>query len=185
MPSRSGADTTSDQVEEMVESDEDRILNEEIGQIIHFRNPDYNTEVWFVAVGSDTELHDGAKAFIDAHADELRGSMIIEIESLGAGALSYATEEGQFRKTAASSRVKRYVRPASEACGIALDGVKLNGSESVTTTMQKAGYQAMHLFGAEAGEPALKGSADDVFENVEELTLEENVAFLMELLKHN
>ena len=182
---RSGADTTSDQVEEMVESDEDRILNEEIGQIIHFRNPDYNTEVWFVAVGSDTELHDGAKAFIDAHADELRGSMIIEIESLGAGALSYATEEGQFRKTAASSRVKRYVRPASEACGIALDGVKLNGSESVTTTMQKAGYQAMHLFGAEAGEPALKGSADDVFENVEELTLEENVAFLMELLKHN
>ena len=43
----------------------------------------------------------------------------------------------------------------------------------------------MHLTGVEDGAIALKGSADDVCENVDELTLEENIAFLMELLKHN
>ena len=182
---RSGVEEQTGDSEEIADSIEDRILNEEIGQIIHFRNPSYDTEIWFVAVGSDTELHDGARAFVDAHASELRGAMVVEIESLGAGTLSVASEEGQFRKTNASSRVKRYIRPASEACGIALDSVKLSGADSITTTIQNAGYQAMHLFGAEDGMPALKASADDVFENVDELTLEENVNFLMELLKRS
>lgn len=182
---RSGEGAESDVPEELVESSEDRILNEEIGQIMHFRNPQYNTEVWFVAIGSDTELHDGAQAFVNEHRSELRGAMVIEIESLGAGVLSVASEEGAFRIMKASSRVKRYTRPAAEATGIALDEVRIKGSDSITTTIQKAGFQAMHLFGAENGEPALKGSADDVLENVDELVLEDNVSFLMELLKQN
>ena len=171
--------------DEVPPTDEDRILNEEIGQIIHFRNPQYNTEIWFVAIGSDTELHDGARAFVNEHRSDLRGAMIIEVESLGAGALSVVSEEGQFRRTKASSRVKRYTRPATEATGIALDEVKVHGSDSVASVVQKEGFQAMHLTGVEDGTIALKGSADDVCENVDELTLEENVTFLMELLKHN
>lgn len=180
----SGADTDSDVPDELVETTEDRILNDEIEQIIHFRNPAINTEVWFVAIGSDTDLHDGAKAFIEEHRGELRGSMIIELESLGAGVLSVASEEGRFRNTKTSSRMKRFTRGATEATGIALDQVKLNGTDSIASTMQRAGFQSMHLFGAEDGKPALKGSADDVIENVDELILEENVEFIMELLKH-
>ena len=180
----SGADTDSDVPDELVETTEDRILNDEIEQIIHFRNPAINTEVWFVAIGSDTDLHDGAKAFVEEHRGELRGSMIIELESLGAGVLSVASEEGRFRNTKTSSRMKRFTRGATEATGIALDQVKLNGTDSIASTMQRAGFQSMHLFGAEDGKPALKGSADDVIENVDELILEENVGFIMELLKH-
>ena len=41
----------------------------------------------------------------------------------------------------------------------------------------------MHLFGEENGKPALKGSADDVLENIDELALDENVNFLLELVK--
>ena len=180
----SGADTDSDVPDELVETTEDRILNDEIEQIIHFRNPAINTEVWFVAIGSDTDLHDGAKAFVEEHRGDLRGSMIIELESLGAGVLSVASEEGRFRNTKTSSRMKRFTRGATEATGIALDQVKLNGTDSIASTMQRAGFQSMHLFGAEDGKPALKGSADDVIENVDELILEENVDFIMELLKH-
>ena len=80
--------------------------------------------------------------------------------------------------------MKRFTRGATEATGIALDQVKLNGTDSIASTMQRAGFQSMHLFGAEDGKPALKGSADDVIENVDELILEENVEFIMELLKH-
>ena len=156
-----------------------------IEQIYHFRNPLYNTEIWFVAIGSDTDAHDGALAFVNEHQSELRGAMVIEIESLGLGNLSVASEEGRFKKVNASSRIKRYMRGAQAATGITPSSVSLAGSDSIASTVQKAGFQTMHLFGEEAGKPALKGSADDVLENIDEDILDDNVNFLMELLKHN
>lgn len=182
---QSGVEEEEETVAELSpEDEENRQLNEEIEQIIHFRNPQFNTEIWFVAIGSDTELHEGAKAFLEEHKKELRGSMLIEVESLGAGVLSVASEEGQFRTVKASSRIKRFTRAATESTGIALDQVRLVGSDSIASTAQKTGVQSMHLFGAENGRPALKGDADDVAENVDELVLEENVSYLMELIKH-
>ena len=158
-------------------------LTGEIERIYHFRNPQFNTEIWFVAMGSDGISHDGAQAFVQEHRDELRGAMIVEIESLGAGNLAVASEEGRVRKVAASSRVKRFTRGATAATGIPVDSVSLVGTDSIASTLQKAGYQTMHLFGAENGRPALKGSADDVLENVNERALEEHVSFIFELLK--
>ncbi|MBQ9003226.1 MAG: hypothetical protein IJ087_15360, partial [Eggerthellaceae bacterium] len=139
---RSGADSDADTIvpEELPDAEVDRSLTGEIEQIYHFRNPQFNTEIWFVAMGSDGEGHDGARAFLEEHADELRGSMVIEIESLGAGTLSVATEEGRVRKITASSRVKRYTRGAVSATGIALDDVSLAGTESIASVVQKAGY---------------------------------------------
>lgn len=179
---RSGAEETADEPEELIETTEDRELNEEIEQIYHFRNPLYDSEIWFVAIGSDTELHDGAKAFVEEHKHELRGAMFVEVESLGLGELCYATEEGQFRRIKASSRIKRFTRDATEATGIALGKVSTR-ADSITTTIQKAGFQALHLMGIEDGLPALKGSADDILENVDDLTFEENINYLMELMK--
>lgn len=180
---RSGEGSDADEQEPLVEALEDQALAEDIEQIYHFRNPLFNTEVWFVAIGSDTDLHDGARAFVSEHRDELRGSMVVEVESLGLGELAFASEEGRYRKLKASSRVKRYMRQATATTGISPSTVSLAGSDSITTVLQKAGCQTMHLFGAENGKPALKGSADDVLENVDELTLDENVNFLLELVK--
>ena len=124
------------------------------------------------------------RAFLAEHRDELRGSMIIEIESLGAGDLSVASAEGRIRKVSASSRIKRYTRSAIAATGVALDEVSLVGTDSIASMAQKSGLQAMHLFGAENGKPALKNSADDVLENIDELLFDDNVNFVFELLKH-
>lgn len=183
---RSGEDAEADEVipADSAEIEAGRSITGEIEQIYHFRNPSFSTEIWFVAMGSDTEAHDGAKAFLDAHRSELRGSMIIEIESLGAGTLSVASQEGTLKKVSASSRIKRYTRDAVAVTGLALDEVNLSGSDSIASIVQKAGFQSMHLFGAEDGRPALKGSADDVLENVNELLLDDNVNFIFELLKH-
>ena len=182
---RSGEEFQADEPvpEEVVVDETDRDISDEIEQIYHFRNPLFNNEIWFVAIGSDGDGHDGAKAFIEEHRDELRGAMMIEVESLGAGVLSFASEEGAVRKIAASSRVKRFTRNATAATGLPLDQVSLVGRDSIASTIQKAGFQAMHLFGAEAGRPALKGSADDVLENVDEVVLDEHVNYLFELLK--
>ena len=182
---KSGAESEADTPvsEEPELTADERSLTGEIEQIYHFRNPDFNGEIWFVAIGSDGLNHDGAKAFLDEHHDELRGSMIIEIESLGVGTLSTASSEGRVRKVNASSRVKRFSRNATTATGLALDSVSLVGTDSIASTVQKAGLQAMHLFGAEDGRPALKGSADDVLENIDEMLLEEHVNYVYELLK--
>ena len=182
---KSGEDSSADEPDELVEMEEDAAVAEEIEKIYHFRNPLYNTEIWFVAIGSDTDAHDGALAFVNEHQSELRGAMVIEIESLGLGNLSVASEEGRFKKVNASSRIKRYMRGAQAATGITPSSVSLAGSDSIASTVQKAGFQTMHLFGEEAGKPALKGSADDVLENIDEDILDDNVNFLMELLKHN
>lgn len=180
---RSGGGADDVVVDEPPTEEEDRQIAEEIEQIYHFRNPLYNTEVWFVALGSEGASHDGVKAFLAEHADDLRGSMIIEVESLGAGELCVATEEGRIRTVSASSRVKRYTRAATAATGIAPGTVDLTGYESAASILQAAGYQTMHLLGVEDGKPALKGSPDDILENVDDLLLDDNVNFLMELLK--
>jgi len=182
---KSGEDSSADEPDELIEVEEDVAVAEEIEKIYHFRNPLYNTEIWFVAIGSDTDAHDGALAFVNEHQSELRGAMVIEIESLGLGNLSVASEEGRFKKVNASSRIKRYMRGAQAATGITPSSISLAGSDSIASTVQKAGFQTMHLFGEEAGKPALKGSADDVLENIDEDVLDDNVNFLMELLKHN
>ena len=181
----SGEGAEGDEPEPAVEEQADRELNKQIEQSYHFRNPSYNTEIWFVAVGAEVDLNDGARAFIAEHADELKGAMIVEIESLGLGELSTVTEEGLFHKVKASSRVKRFTRAASAATGLSLGTVNLMGTDSVASLAQRSGLQAMHLTGVEEGRPALKGSVDDVLENIDEEILEENVDFLMELLKHN
>lgn len=180
---RSGEDAEADIPAEPIEIEEDRQIAEEIEQIYHFRNPLYNTEVWFVALGSEGAMHDGAKAFLAEHADDLRGAMVIEVESLGAGELCTASAEGRVRQVTASSRIKRYARAATAATGIAPGTVDLTGSDSAASIIQSAGYQAMHLLGVEGGKPALKGSPDDILENVDDLLLDDNVNFLMELLK--
>lgn len=182
---RSGVDNEADTTIPDVppEAEKDRFITGEIERIYHFRNPAFNTEIWFVAMGCDDDSHDGVRAFINEHKSELRGSMVIEIESIGAGVLSVAKREGATKKISASSRIKRYTREAVAATGIALDEVDLSGTDSIASIIQKAGFQSIHLFGAENGRPALKGSADDVFENIDELVFDENTRFVYELLK--
>lgn len=52
----------------------------ELKQIYQFRNPDINTEVWFVALGSELAQNGGMRAFITEHQQELRGSIIIDLD---------------------------------------------------------------------------------------------------------
>ena len=89
----------------------------ELKQIYQFRNPDINTEVWFVALGSELAQNGGMRAFITEHQQELRGSIIIDLDGLGAGDLCMIEQEGMYRTVKTSSRMKRYIKKASQATG--------------------------------------------------------------------
>ena len=155
----------------------------EIKQIYKFRNPNYTTEVWFVALGAQANSSDGINAFLAEHASELRGAVVVDLQALGAGALSMVTEEGGLRKAIPSSRMSRFIKKASSASGVAVDNVKLPNAVSAASTAILSGTQGLHLVGIENGAIALAGSPDDVAENIDAATLEDNAAFVAEFTR--
>lgn len=155
----------------------------EMQKIYQFRNPDINTEVWFVALGAELGGHSGIRAFIAEHEHELRGSIIIELEALGGGDLCMIDNEGGYRVAKTSSRMKRYTRKASQASGVSIGSASLLWKSGVSSYAINHGLQAMHLAGMEGGKPAFFGDKDDTVDNVDEGLLRERVDFVMELLK--
>lgn len=153
-------------------------------RIYQFRNPDVDVEVWFVALGSELAGNGGSKAFLKEHAQELRGSIIINLESLGAGELSYIEQEGMLQAKSPSSRMKRFLKKAEQASGVRYGRAKLSWRASIASLAMKHGFQAMSVVGMDGGKPALLGQGDDVLENVDEKTLEANADFVMGLIKN-
>lgn len=159
-------------------------LNEELNEVYQFRNPDIDAEVWFVALGSELAQNSGMKAFLEAHQSELRGAFIVDVDAIGAGDLTMIEREGFLKPSKASSRMKRYIRKASQATGIKVASGALLSEESAASYAAKHGCQVTHLVGMEGGKPALYGQQDDIVENIDEKKLASNVDFLMELLKN-
>ena len=156
----------------------------ELNEVYQFRNPDIDAEVWFVALGSELAQNSGMKAFLEAHQSELRGAFIVDIDAIGAGDLTMIEREGFLKPSKASSRMKRYIRKASQATGIKVASGALLSEESAASYAAKHGCQVTHLVGMEGGKPALYGQQDDIVENIDEKKLASNVDFLMELLKN-
>ena len=156
----------------------------ELKEIYQFRNPDINTEVWFVALGSELAQHGGMHAFLAEHNQDLRGSIIIDIDALGAGELCMIEREGMYRKAKASSRMKRYTKKASQATGLSIGAASIMWEDSAASIAIKQGFQAMHLAGMDGAKPAFFAQGDDVLENIDEETLNNKAEFVMELLKN-
>lgn len=159
-------------------------ISDELQQVYQFRNPDVNVEVWFVALGSELAGNAGMKAFLAEHGNELRGSVIINMTALGAGELSLIEREGKFRRVAASSRMKRYMKKASQATGIESTTASIKWSESASSVALRHGFQAMSIAGMDGSKPAYFAQGDDVLENIDPETLYRNAEFVMELLKN-
>lgn len=160
-------------------------LNKELKAVYGFRNPDIDVEVWFVALGSELSGNAGSQAFLREHAAELRGSVIINLESLGAGDLCSVEKEGILQQKSPSSRMKRYLKKASKISGVSASSTQISWRESITSLAMKAGLQGISLVGMDGGKPAMMGQADDVLENVDQQTLMANADFVMGLIKND
>ena len=159
-------------------------VSDEVDQVQRFRGSGINTEVWFVALGSELAKDSGMRAFLNEHATELKGAMIVDIEALGAGDLCLIDREGCYNATKTSSRMGRLARKASQASGVKFEHAQIRWGESASSVAIRRGYQAMHFVGMEDGKPALYAQEDDVIENVDFDKLSDNIDFLMELLRN-
>lgn len=159
-------------------------IAEEIRMIYSFRNPDVNTEVWFVALGSEQASNGGARAFLREHAQELRGAIFINLESMGAGTLSYVGREGQLLTRKPSSRLRRYLKKAADAIGIVPADASLDWRESIISKALRRNMQGMTLVGMDGALPSGMNRGDDVIENIDEDTLQQNVEFILNIVKN-
>lgn len=141
-------------------------------------------EVWFVALGSELAANGGMRAFMEAHEADLKGSIIIELEAMGAGELTLIDKEGTYLPKKASSRMKRLVRKAGQAVGLSVPDGTMEWRDSASAFAMKHGQQAMHLVGMDGRKPAFFGEADDVLENIDTDMMALNSDFVMELLKN-
>lgn len=179
----SGSEGDKPEPEEHVEPAVPEDLAAEVKQIHEFRTPGFNTEVWFVALGSEMGRNEGMRTFLAAHEDDTRGAIVIDLEGLGAGTLSLVKEQGLFKKVRTSSRMRRYVQKASRASGIKVDANGSLNADTACSVFASAGAMAMHLAGLAEGAIAYGECADDVMDNVDEEILEENASFTVELVK--
>lgn len=161
----------------------EEIVVEEREAVQQFKSGVLDTEVWFVGLGAELADNAGIKHFIRQHKDELRGSIVIDLDGLGAGTLTLIEEEGKVRRLKASARMKRYVNKAGSALGMRVESEKMNWRNSATYLIGKSGLPTIHLVGMEKGIPAHAGQADDTFENLSLETLEQNCDYLVELLR--
>ncbi|ACU95081.1 hypothetical protein Ccur_14090 [Cryptobacterium curtum DSM 15641] len=157
---------------------------DEMQEIYALRGTDVTVEVWLVALGSSVDGNAGMKAFLRDHHAELRGSIVINLESLGGGTLSYIDEEGAVLTRKLSARVKRYLRMASQASGILAASAKIDWRDSAASVAMKNGLQAVTVAGMAAGKPAGLGQGDDVVENIDAEALQTSVDYVLATLKN-
>ena len=166
-------------------SESDKIETaEEIQQIYSFAAGDINTEVWFVALGSELANNGGIKAFLAEHAPEMRGAVIVNLEALGGGTLSYLEHEGDLSQAKCSPRMKRFIKKASQASGVQLANASIDWKESPASYAAKHRMQAMSLVGMDGYAPARYAQANDMVENIDSQSVDAAADFVVELLKN-
>lgn len=156
----------------------------EVEAIEQFHQKRVDVEVWFVALGSELAGNGGMKAFMEAHAADLKGSIIVELQGLGAGELTLIDKEGTYLAKKASSRMKRLVKKAGHAVGLSVPSATMEWMDNSAAYALKHGQQSMHLAGMAGKKPAFFAEADDVIENIDSDQLALNADFVMELLHH-
>lgn len=154
-----------------------------LDSIEQFHGQRIDIEVWFVALGAELADNGGMKAFMEAHEAELKGSIIVELQALGAGELTLIDKEGTYLPKKSSSRMKRLVKKAGQAVGISVPTGAMTWMNSSSAYALKQGHQALHVAGMDGKKPAFFAQGDDVVENIDSDMLSLNADFVMELLK--
>lgn len=145
-------------------------------------------EVWFVALGASNAGGQGMKNFLDLHSSELRGSLIINLEAVGAGTLAYVDVEGTGKSRRADRRLMSLVKKASkELRGTEMKAKSLEWRNTDATPAMIAGMRALTLMGfADNGvAPVDWHCADDTAAIVEEDKLEYMTRLLLKVIENS
>ncbi len=157
---------------------------EEIQQIYSFAAGDINTEVWFVALGSELANNGGIKAFLAEHAPGNARRRYREPRGVGRRHAFLPEREGDLSQAKCSPRMKRFIKKASQASGVQLASASIDWKESPASYAAKHRMQAVSLVGMDGYAPARYAQANDMVENIDSQSVDAAADFVVELLKN-
>ena len=124
-------------------------------------------DIWFVALGASDCDHAGMRAFLAEHRKQIRGSFVINLDSVGAGDLTMLSREGLLITRRADRRMLRMMSTIANDLHIPMGKAKYDWSATDATLAMLSSLRAMTIMGTDAsGFRALSCTPDDVPENV-------------------
>ena len=143
-------------------------------------------DIWFVATGASEVDHAGIRAFIDEHRRDIRGAFLINMDSVGAGALSVLVREGLHAPRRADRRLVRTINDIAQDLHIRLESAICNWGERDSATAMRSRVRAVSIIGLDDNNlPAYSHTPDDVPENVDPRQVSNVVRMVTELIRRS
>jgi hypothetical protein len=141
-------------------------------------------EVWFVATGAEEVGTAGMEAFLEAYGEDVRDAMIVNIDNVGAGQLSWVTAEGMARRYRANQRLIGLAKRVSREQEILLKPRVYKGLSTDATPALARGYKAMTLMAfAPSGVPVNWHWPTDTTAKVEPELIERVTELVTEMIR--
>lgn len=141
-------------------------------------------DIWFVATGASEVGHAGMRAFIDEHRRDIRGAFLVNLDSIGAGALSLLVREGLHEPRRADRRLVRTITSIAQDLHVQMDTAMYNWDERESATSMRSRVRSVTMVGLDDNNlPALSHTSEDVPENVDPSQVSDVVRIVCELIR--
>ncbi|MBR3326184.1 MAG: M28 family peptidase [Atopobiaceae bacterium] len=143
-------------------------------------------DIWFVATGASELDHAGIKAFMTEHKRDIRGSFLINLEAIGAGALSVITKEGLRLPRNADRRLVRMLATIAQDLHIGLDTALFDWDETDAASAMRSRVRSVTIAGLDDNNlPMYSHTSDDIPENVNPKQVSSVVRLVTELIRRS
>ena len=140
-------------------------------------------EVWFVGLGASAAGNHGMKNFLELHAGELRGALIVNLEGVGAGDICYLGTEGNGSVHRSDRRLQTLVRQAAQnVLGHEARSRKMEWRDTDATPALVAGMRAITLMGMDDTAPVGWHWTTDTLELVDEEQLDDVTDLVLDII---
>ena len=124
-------------------------------------------DIWFVALGASSLDHAGIKAFLNEYRSNIRGSFLINLDSVGAGVPTVITEEGLCGKRRADRRLVNLLTSTADDLHCPLAKMPRAWADTDATPAMRKSVRSATIMGlSDGGSAAFSHTKEDVPENV-------------------
>ena len=142
-------------------------------------------EVWFVGLGASAPSNRGMKNFLELHASELRGALIVNLEGIGSGDICFVDYEGGGKVYRSDRRLQSLVRKTSKDMdGEEISAERLDWRDTDATPALSNGMRAMTIMGFDGVAPTAWRTIDDTVDVIEEEKLEYVANLLLRMIEN-
>lgn len=141
-------------------------------------------EIWFVATGAEEAGTWGMRSLLDYYADDLRDAVIINIDNVGSGNVSWVTEEGMARRYRCDRRLASAAKRVAREEELPVRPRVYRGLSTDATPALARGYKAMSVMAFDInGRLPNWHWKTDTTENVSEENLRVTAEFVAGLIR--